>query len=166
MRALALLAAAALAGCPSTPPTTCPGDVVATLEFQASLQPDSGCTFASGMAPGIGFSGLVAWTPDGGAAVCQRQIEAGPHLGTHDGDHLLVRSTWFGVPIADCSCAADVAEVIEGDLQRVDGGSVVGFLGELRNDVAPQDGGSATPGPGLCGCGLPCTVRYALTGHR
>ncbi len=165
MRSSPLLAIAlALAACrePARAPE-CPGETVARLRFSAVRKPGSACTFAASLVESPSFGALVAFDRDGsGAALCLETPRAVPHLGTHQGDRLAVGVSFAGVPIAGCSCAADVAESVEGTLLR-EGEAATGFAGTLTDRVAPA--ASLGPVAGDCGCGLPCEVAYDLEGR-
>ncbi len=160
-----LLLGLALAGCTASPRIgACPGTVVADLAFTATAQPGSACAFASSAPSSLSFPAQIAWGADGGAAHCVARPEAAPHTGVHDGGWIAVSQAFADVAIAGCSCAGPdgsprrptLTETVTGEV-RFDGGTAVGFSGELRDDVAPPEGVD-----GGCGCGLPCDLSYAL----
>ncbi len=138
--------------------------MVAELPFTATAQAGSACAFAASAPSRLAFSAQIAWGADGGAALCVARPEAAPHTGVHDGGWIAVSQTWTDVSIAGCACVGPggaqlrpaVTETVVGQLD-FDGGSAVGFSGELRDDVAPPEGVD-----GGCGCGLPCDLSYAL----
>jgi len=179
-----ILLAAGLLGCEvySTPaPVSCPGELLAS--FSLSTSPDGGplasgstCPFASDpnqVVQSLAFSASLHLSPDGGAALCRSTAHALPWTGTFQADRLDVSVTDNGGGTPSCSCALTVVERVVGDVQR-DGGVPVAFVGELVDSVSPADPASLDGGTadgGVCGCGLPCEIRYsplagAATGTR
>jgi hypothetical protein len=174
VRAGSLLLAAGLLGCEvySTPPLpACPGQVVATFTLSSPLAPPDGglatdCAFRNDpnqVFPSVAFTAALHVDADGGAALCRSVPHVRHWLGTFQADRLDVSDTDVGGGTPSCSCALSVVERVVGDVQR-DGGVPVAFSGELVDSVSPADpaeldGGTADGG--VCGCGLPCEIRYA-----
>ncbi|HZY04962.1 MAG TPA: hypothetical protein VFF02_15835 [Anaeromyxobacteraceae bacterium] len=178
VRLAPMLLAAGLAGCEvysSSPAEPCPGNAVAFFSF--ATPPDGGpapsgstCPFAGDpnqVKPSLAFTAEIRVSTDGGAALCRTTPHARQWLGTLQGDRLDVSVTDLGGGTPSCgSCALAVVERVAGDLQR-DGGVPVSFSGELVDTISPEDpslldGGTADGG--VCGCSLPCDVRYGLVG--
>jgi hypothetical protein len=163
-----ILGLAAAAGCDSPRPATCGGQRVGTFRFRGDVASgDAGCPFASDA--GLAFTATVAFESDTSALLCIDSPDAEPLRGTHDGDHITVSSPDAGANVASCTCGVLVAESVEGDVVRGDGGNPAGFTGELRNVVSPADvGASCEPDAGASGaaprCGVPCELRWQLTG--
>ena len=169
------LVAAGLLGCEfysSPAPIPCPGDYVATFSFatspDASVADSSTCPreFAADpaqVAQSLAFSAALHAQPDGGAALCRGVAHARPWLGSFVADHLDVAASDTGGLTPSCTCALLVVERIVGDVQR-DGGVPTTFLGELVDSISPDPAGSVPDGGtadgGICGCGLPCELRY------
>ena len=175
----ALLAACALAsaGCEvyAVPaPLVCPGTRVATFSFVGSQLPNA-CSFAVQALPSPAFTGTIAYASDGGVDAClsQDQPHARLNLGTHSGDFLDVASVDLGAGLSGCTCPTNIAQRIQGDVLRGDGGSPVSFDGGLFTDVsaALPDGGTlqgdcacgTVESDGGCSCSLPCTIPYELS---
>lgn len=166
--------AAGLLGCEvysSEPPDACPGETVASFTF--STPPDGGpaqagstCPFAGDpnqVLQALAFQAELRVSADGGAALCRGTPHARQWLGTLQADRLDVSVTDVGGGTPSCSCALAVVERVTGDLQR-DGGLPVGFAGELTDSVSPADPAlldGGVPDGGVCGCALPCQIRYA-----
>jgi len=177
VRLAPMLLAAGLLGCEvysSSPAEPCPGDLVARLSL--ATPPDGGPAQAGSTCPFAGdpnqvlqslvFTAEIRVSADGGAALCRATPHARQWLGTFQADRLDVSVTDVGGGTPSCSCALTVLERVAGDLHR-DGGVPVAFAGELTDSVSPTDlalldGGSADGG--VCGCSLPCEVRYGLQG--
>jgi len=166
----AALGLAAAGGCEAARTRICEGDPVgSTLTFHGEPVPDdAGCPFAPDA--GITFTGTVTFGSGTSALLCIDRNDAQPLRGTHDGDHLVVSSDAGAANVGSgCACDVLVAESVEGDLVRGDGGSAAGFTGELRNALSPADAGaSCEPDAGTPGapprCGVPCNLRWQLTG--
>lgn len=154
--------------CDAPRATTCSGESVGTFHFRGEpvAGGDAGtCPFASDAA--VTFTATLAFDSDTSAILCVDRAEAEPLRGRRDGDHVEVASPEAAANVASCTCAVRVTESIKGDVLRADGGSAPGFSGELGNRVAPADGGaSCEPDPGDAGprCGVPCELRWRLTG--
>ncbi len=177
VRLAPMLLAAGLLGCEvysSAPADPCPGTSVAVLSL--ATPPDGGpsqsgstCPFAGDpnqVLQALAFTAEIRVSPDGGAALCRSTPHARQWLGTFQADRLDVSVTDVGGGTPSCSCALTVVERIAGDLQR-DGGVPVAFSGQLTDSLSPSDpalldGGTADGG--VCGCALPCDVRYGLAG--
>jgi hypothetical protein len=164
-RRLALLAAAALAGCEvyAVPdPPTCPGATVGTLDFSGALLPAS-CPFAGSANATLTFSGTLTVEADGTAWLCVNAPHAEPRKGTLVGDAVDV-SYRYGTSFAECTCAVEVVETITGALQRGTGGKLTGFTGGMTTAVSPAAASPpSTADGGVCGCQLPCALPYDLT---
>ena len=174
VRAMAMLLAAGLLGCEvysSASPAPCPGEPVA--RFSLYTPPDGGpvqagstCPFAGNsgeVLQSLGFTAEIRVDADGGAALCRAAPSVRQWFGTFQADRLDVSVTDVGGFTPSCSCALSVVERVTGDVQR-DGGVPAAFSGELSDSVSPADpaeldGGS--PDGGVCGCALPCQIRYA-----
>ena len=174
VRARALVLAAGLLGCEvysSAPPAPCPGETVA--RFSLYTAPDGGpaqagstCPFAGDpnqVLQSLAFAAELRLDADGGAALCRGTPHARQWLGTFQADRLDVAVTDVGGGTPSCSCALVVVERVTGDVLR-DGGVPAAFTGELVDSISPADpaalDGGAADG-GVCGCALPCQVRYA-----
>jgi hypothetical protein len=167
---LGLLASGALAAavaCSAARPQPCPGDPVATFLFHADPVVPAGCPFPSDA--GLDFTATVSYTSETTAVLCVERPEAQPLPGTRAGDHLTLAGAATPATAPPCACAVDLVESLEGDVERADGG-VTGFTGELRDALAPADGGA----PADCEprnatatrCGIPCQLTWRLTGAR
>jgi hypothetical protein len=168
-----MLLAAGLLGCElysTAAPAPCPGELVASFSFftpsdGGPVALNSTCPFASDpnqVVQSLAFTAALHVSPDGGAALCRPVPHARYWLGTFQADRLDVSVTDVGGGTPACACALSVVERVVGDVQR-DGGVPAAFSGELVDSVSPADpaapdGGSA--GGGVCGCGLPCEIRY------
>jgi hypothetical protein len=171
VRSAHLFLAILLAGCQlyATPPVAaCPGSQVGAFSFDLSESSDSSdggasrCPFAYNAT--ASFNATLVWDPEGSsAALCAQKPHAVPHTGTHDGDHLTVSVVDEGgiVSTSGCSCPVSVVEVIDGVVLRDDGGLAVGFDGGMLDQLTLAGGGDG----GACSCGLPCQIRYRLTGR-
>lgn len=162
------LLAAVMIGCEiysSPSPFPCPGERLATFSFSGKLWPGSACTFAADpnqAARSLGFVAALHQAPDGGAAfLCRDVARARLWEGTFQADLLDVSTADLGAATPSCGCPLEVVDRIVGSVQR-DGGVPAAFAGDLYEAVGPADGGPA--GGGSCGCGLPCEIRYRLTG--
>jgi len=162
-----LLAGLALAGCEvySVPdPVECPGTKVGG--FVLALQySDAGSTCPPvGANPALQGAATLSWQPDGGAAICLDRRHAVPFLGTHTGDHVLVRNVDPAAPVSRCSCLVSVVTEIEGDIVRDADGGYADFTARWRDvlDVGSADAG--VQDGGVCGCGLPCQILYTPDG--
>ncbi|HVP68723.1 MAG TPA: hypothetical protein VMT17_15830 [Anaeromyxobacteraceae bacterium] len=175
-KALLVACALASAGCEvyAVPAAlVCPGQRQATFSFRG-VQQANACSFASQASPSVNFVGTLAYATDGGSDAClsQNQPHARLNLGTHTGDSIAVGSVDVGGAVSGCSCPVTIAQRIEGDVLRGDGGSYVAFDGGLFTDVSALsvDGGSASGTcpcgsivDGGCSCELPCTIPYELS---
>jgi hypothetical protein len=163
-----LLAGLALAGCEvySVPSVgDCPGTKVGAFVLSLKLS-DAGSTCPPPVAanPAIQVGATLSWQPDGGAAICLDRPHAVPFLGTHVGDHVLVRNVDPDVPVGGCTCPVSVVTEIEGDVVRSADGGFAGLAATWRDSL---DGGTADAGGadgGICGCGLPCQIVYTPDG--
>ncbi len=174
MRTTPWLLAAGLLGCEvysSAPADPCPGQLVArfalyTLPDGGPAQAGSTCPFAGDpnqVLQSLGFNAELRVDSDGGAALCRATPHARQWLGTFQADRLDVSVTDLGGGTPSCSCAIAVLERVTGDVQR-DGGVPVTFAGELVDSVSPADPAAldgGVPDGGVCGCALPCDIRYA-----
>ncbi|GEJ56737.1 hypothetical protein [Anaeromyxobacter diazotrophicus] len=162
-RALGLALAAALAGCEARAhPPACPGAPVATLVFSGQADKADGgiCPSVDG---GLAFTGTLSYT-DTQAYLCLDRLESAPLAGDREGDHLTLKAPPAPATLDACGCPLTVVETLEGDLLRSDGG-VTGFSGQLSDDLAPPDGGTAgCEKDGGTACGVPCTARWTVTG--
>ena len=173
VRSPTMLLAAALLGCEvysSAQPAPCPGDPLAAFSF--STPPDGGPTQAGSTCPFAGssevrqslaFAAEIRVSADGGAALCRSTPSVRQWLGGFQGDRLDVSVTDTGGGTPSCSCALTVVERVTGDLVR-DGGVPVAFSGELTDSISPADPAAldgGVPDGGVCGCALPCQIRYA-----
>jgi hypothetical protein len=167
-RIAALLGLAAAAACAPPRARTCAGEPVASFQFGGEVIPDdAGCPFA----PDAGlsrFSATVTFGSGADAFLCIDRSDAEPLRGTHVGDHVVLSSDAGPANVATCSCDVLVTERVEGDLLRADGGAVVGFSGELKDHLEAADAGASCERdagtPGAQGCGVPCDLRWQLTG--
>ena len=148
--------------------SSCPGDRVAQLQFQAALDASATtCGFARSPDAGLDardFAATLAWTPQGSAALCPDKDLAEPLTGSRDGDHVLVALTSEGATVAGCSCNVSVREELEGVVTGADGGAP-SFSGELRNVLSPSAGAAldCSPDGGPVGsCVLPCLIRWGV----
>jgi hypothetical protein len=154
------------AGCDAPRATPCPGQRVATLHFQGDpVVPESGaCPFDGGS---IAFTATLSYGSATTAFLCVDRAEAEPLRGTREGDHVYVASPAAPANVKDCACAVQVIESVDGGVLRVDGGAT-GFAGELTNEIAPPDGGASGGAcelpDGGAGCGVPCELRWKLSG--
>ena len=164
--AIPVLAVALACSAPRPPP--CPGEPVALLHFQGTRVGGDSCPSIG--AATLSFAGTLAWDGDTGALLCPEQAEAQPLRGTRLGDHVVVSSPATAANAPSCTCAVDVTETLEGDLLQPDGG--VSFTGELRNAMAAAPGAD----PASCepasspstspACGVPCEIRWQVSGAR
>jgi hypothetical protein len=164
--AAALVGLAGSSACEAPRPRTCEGEHIGTFSFRGEIVPeDGGCPFAPDGA--IRFTATVAF-PDGESALlCIENPEAEPLRGSRGGDHVSLSSETT-VELPSCACEVRVTESVVGDIVRADGGSAAGFSGELRNSIDPADAGAScerdTSPDAAPRCGVPCTLRWQLTG--
>jgi hypothetical protein len=165
---LGVAAGVVAVACDAPHATACSGEPVGTFRFRGEPVTGGGggtCPFASDAA--VTFDATLAFDGDTSAILCVHRAEAEPLRGTRDGDHVEVASPAAAANVGSCTCGVQVIESIKGDVLRADGGGAPGFAGELGNRVAPANGGaSCEPEAGDAGprCGVPCELRWQLTG--
>jgi hypothetical protein len=162
---LVATAVAALAACGvSATVEPCPGEPQARLVLRATADGDAACAVAAGFpAPGA-VTAVLAFTADGGAALCPDRPLAEPLRGTRAGDAIAVASPPRAAAAPACACAAVVVERVAGTLVRSAAGAAIGFTGELVNELAPADGAASCAPPGAAPCPLPCSARWRVDG--
>ena len=165
--ALALVLAAALAGCETRSQLApCPGAAVVTLTFGGQLAADGGLapdggSCASVTDAGLAFTGTIAYGPSSTAFLCLDRPEASPLAGALDGGHLTLTAPAVAVTTDACGCPLVLTEQLEGDVLPGDGG----FSGQLSDAFTTPDGGTAgCEKDGGATCGVPCTAYWQVTG--
>jgi hypothetical protein len=165
-----MIAAVAPGACEPARPVTCPGERVGTFTFRGEpLAGAAGAGTACAFTPdgGLSFTATVSYLGETEAALCLDRAEATALRGTRSGDHIAVAAPQVPAAIADCPCAVEVAESLEGDVAP--DGEAVAFTGQLRNALAPAPGtdpASCEAGDGTRRCGVPCELRWQLTAVR
>jgi hypothetical protein len=162
---------AASGACDPTRATSCPGERVGSFSFRAEprvVEPGTGaapCAFTPD--GGLTFSATVSYPSETEAVLCMDRPEATPLRGSRSGSHISVASPKVPATVAECSCAVEVTESVEGDVST-DGD--VAFTGELRNVLATSPGTDPTSceagADGGPRCGAPCELRWQLTAVR
>jgi hypothetical protein len=161
--ALALLVLLVAACERAAGPGPCPGEPEARLELRASLVEDPNlCAAAIGVGGDLTLPATLSFGASGEAALCPERSLAEPLVGTRAGDAVEVAAPPRPGSVRGCACSVVVVEAIRGTLLRDEAGAVVGFEGELVDDLAPAGGlPSCAAAPGEP-CGVPCRVRFTL----
>jgi hypothetical protein len=120
----------------------------------------------------VSFVATVSYGANGSVALCADRAEAAPLAGTRVGDAVSVAAGAQPATVPTCACPVQVVERVDGAVLRSDAGAATGFAGVLTNDLGPTDGGAGAacepdggiPTDGGVACGVPCTLRWQLTG--
>jgi len=166
--AAAALSALAAVACEATHVTPCPGRPVATLHFRGDPAPGDGGACSFGADAAVAFTATLSVVGGVTAFLCPDRSEAEPLRGSTDGGHVSVSSSRAAANVPSCACAVQVSESVDGDLVPGDGG-VAAFTGAMLDRVEATGAGACEPDGGADAaavCGVPCDLRWELTGTR
>jgi len=164
--AVAVLAAAMLAGACAPDAPRCPGQSEGTFLLRATRataacsagEPAGG--YDTLYPPQLDFTATVTFASEGsGAAVCTTRPGAEPLTGTHQGDLVSVTLRTSGAVLGACgaTCGVSVTQELTGTLVRgPTSGDATGFTGTLTDRAEVAGGGACAP------CTPPCSATYAL----